>query len=76
MSENDVIEANSLLGNDMLMGLLQTIASDAKDALVSLDAADTGAIRDKQALCRAVDEIITRLKIKASTRANEGNSVA
>jgi len=59
------IEANSLLSNEVLMGLLATISSDAKTALVSLDAADTGAIRDQQALCRAVDEITTRLKLMA-----------
>lgn len=72
---SNAIEAKSLLGNEVLMGLLATISSDAKNALVSLDAADTGAIRDQQALCRAVDEITTRLTLMAQPK-REHTSVA
>lgn len=75
VDQHDVIEAKSLLGNELLMRLLATISEDAKTELVSLNADDAGAIRDKQALCRAVDEIISRLRIKASAR-EQGNSVA
>lgn len=69
--ENMAIEAASLLQNEVLSTLLDDIDANARDRLVTIDAEQTGAIRDQQALCRAVDEIRTRLRLTAAPVMNQ-----
>jgi hypothetical protein len=67
-------DAIALESNETLASILHAIESDARDALVSTPAEDTSAIRDQQALCRAVAEIRQRIRliVLSNDRATQG----
>jgi len=66
-AERLATEARALQDNDVFTLVLERIKQEAMTDLVTVSAEDTAAIRDYQAMCRAIEAIRNRVSMIAAS---------